>query len=102
MAVFCQRSEYNPERFVAQFCSFSGTKPVLAQKADGFCIFWDNLCTIHPVKPRMCRTWPFIESLLVDANNWLIMADSCPGICTDVPVDVVQKYVKKKLAKGNE
>ncbi len=46
----------------------------------------------------MCRKWPFIESVLVDAKNWLIMADSCPGIHIDVPVDAVQKYVKKKLA----
>ena len=88
----------NPEKFVARYCSHSGTKPVLAQRSDGYCIFWDKICTIHPVKPRMCRKWPFIESILVDAKNWLIMADSCPGIYTDIPVDAVQKYVKKKLA----
>jgi Fe-S-cluster containining protein len=74
---------------------------VLAQRADGYCIFWDKICTIHPVKPRMCRQWPFIESILVDAENWLIMADSCPGIRADVPVDTVQKYVKKKLTRDN-
>jgi Fe-S-cluster containining protein len=90
-----------PEKFVVRYCSLSGTKPVLAQRSDGYCIFWDNICTIHPVKPRMCRKWPFLESILVDAENWLIMADSCPGIHTDVPVDAVQKYVKKKLVKNN-
>jgi Fe-S-cluster containining protein len=90
-----------PEKFVVRYCSLSGTKLVLAQRSDGYCIFWDKICTIHPVKPRMCRKWPFIESILVDAENWLIMADSCPGIHTDVPVDAVQKYVKKKLAKNN-
>ena len=88
----------NPEKFVARYCSHSGTKPVLAQRSDGYCIFWDKICTIHPVKPRMCRKWPFIESILVDAKNWLIMADSCPGIHTDISFDAVQKYVKKKLA----
>ncbi len=90
-----------PKKFIARYCSLSGTKPVLAQRSDGYCIFWDNICTIHPVKPRMCRRWPFIESILVDAENWLIMADSCPGIHADVPVDAVQKYVKKKLTKNN-
>jgi hypothetical protein len=49
----------------------------------------------------MCRKWPFIESILVDADNWLIMADSCPGIQTDVPIDAVQKYVKKILGEDN-
>ena len=91
----------NPEKFVAQYCSLSGTKSVLAQRSDGYCIFWDTICTIHPVKPRMCRKWPFIESIIVDANNWLTMADSCPGINTDVPVDAVQKYVKKKQTIDN-
>ncbi len=90
-----------PEKFLARYCSFSGTKPVLAQRSDGYCMFWDKKCTIHPVKPRMCRKWPFIESILADAKNWLIMADSCPGIHADVPVDKVQKYVKKKLAKSS-
>jgi hypothetical protein len=28
------------------------------------------------------------------------MADSCPGIHTDIPFDAVQEYVKKKLAKN--
>jgi len=89
----------DPEKFVDRYCSLSGTMPVLAQRSDGYCIFWDKICKIHPVKPLMCRKWPFIESILVDAENWLIMAGSCPGIHTDVPVDRVRKYVKKKLAK---
>jgi len=92
----------NPERFVAQYCNLSGTKPVLAQRSDGYCVFWDKACTIHPVKPKMCRKWPFIESLLVDGKNWLIMADSCPGINTDVSVHTVQEYIKRLLARGNE
>ena len=91
----------NPEKFIARYCSLSGTKPVLAQRPDGYCIFWDRICTIHPVKPSMCRQWPFIECILVDAENWLIMANSCPGIQTDVPVDALQKYIKKKLAEDN-
>ena len=91
----------HPEKLIARYCSRSGSKLVLAQRLDGRCIFWDELCTIHPVKPRMCRKWPFIESILVDADNWLIMADSCPGIQTDVPIAAVQKYVKKILGEDN-
>ena len=87
----------DPRRFVDQYCCLSGTKPVLAQRSDGFCIFWDGLCTIHPVKPHMCKRWPFIESILVDSDNWLTMADSCPGIQPGAPVDVVKKLVKKLL-----
>lgn len=64
----------------SRYCIFSGSKMLLAQRPDGFCVFWDRNCTIHPVKPLMCRRWPFIPSLLMDVANWRIMADSCPGI----------------------
>jgi hypothetical protein len=43
----------------------------------------------------MCRKWPFIDSLLIDVANWLIMADSCPGIRTDIPADRLEKYLKQ-------
>jgi Fe-S-cluster containining protein len=63
-----------------RFTQLSGDRPVIAQKKDGYCVFWDKLCTIHPVKPEMCRRWPFIRSVLVDVANWQAMAASCPGI----------------------
>ena len=91
--------ETNPRQFTAEYCDFSGTKPVLRQRKDGYCIFWDQLCTIHPVKPKMCRRWPFLESILVDSDNWQIMADSCPGIRIHVPVNVVEKCVRETLSK---
>ena len=83
--------------FVDQYCKLSGNKPVLTQRKDSYCIFWNNLCTIHPVKPLMCRKWPFLESILADANNWLIMADSCPGIKTDISTDTLKKFVKQMI-----
>ncbi len=89
----------DPRRFVAEYCRLSGTRPVLAQRTDGYCIFWDQLCTIHPVKPQMCQSWPFLASILVDSVNWQIMADSCPGIHADVSAGVIEKCVEKMLAK---
>ena len=87
------------QNFVRDFCQMSGRRPVLSQKADGYCVFWDKLCTIHPVKPLMCRRWPFVKSLLVDSKNWKIMADSCPGINPDAPGYKVEDRVKKLLSK---
>ena len=46
----------------------------------------------------MCRQWPFIESVLVDINNWRIMAGLCPGICTDVPDVVIKACVANELS----
>ena len=88
-----------PAQFVSEKCRLSGGKPVLAQDENGYCIFWEELCAIHPVKPRMCKAWPFIESVLIDIDNWQIMAASCPGIRTDVPDRIVEECVKEELAK---
>jgi Fe-S-cluster containining protein len=85
------------ETFVENYCQISGGKRILAQSENLYCVFWDGLCTIHPVKPHMCKTWPFIGSILVDTNNWHIMASQCPGIRTDVPIEIIKKYVTKEL-----
>jgi len=90
----------DPEHFVDKYCQVSGGKPVLAQGRNSYCVFWDGLCTIHPVKPRMCRNWPFIKSVLVDINNWHIMATLCPGIRTHLPDSVIKECVRKELTKS--
>lgn len=87
------------DSFESKFCQLSGGRPVLAQQENGYCIFWDELCTVHPVKPRMCRQWPLIEGVLVDVKNWHVMASMCPGIRTDVPDRAIRGCVKAALRK---
>ena len=83
------------DRFIRNFCQASGRRHVIAQGENGYCILWDQKCTIHAVKPRMCRSWPFIESILVDAGNWRSMADSCPGMQVNISDDRIQQCVRK-------
>jgi hypothetical protein len=85
--------------FKSTYCEYSGGKPVLSQKSDGYCVFWDELCTIHPVKPRMCRRWPYIRSVLVDINNWYAMGSMCPGIRRDASPQEIRRAVARILAK---
>jgi uncharacterized protein len=85
------------ERFIEDFCTLSGQKPLLRQGENGYCIFWNRLCTIHAVKPRMCRAWPFLNSIIIDPTNWRIMADSCPGIRTDFTDETIVSTVQKEL-----
>jgi uncharacterized protein len=87
------------DAFVDRYCQMSGRRPVLAEGPDGRCVFWDKLCTIHPVKPRMCRQWPFIRAILTDVQNWRSMADSCPGMRADAPDDAIRRAVRRKLAE---
>jgi len=88
------------DRFLQEKCRFSGGKPVLSQREDGHCIFWDKLCTIYPVRPDMCRRWPFIEGVLRDTRNWDIMSRSCPGMRTPVSEKELRNCIEAMLAKS--
>ncbi len=86
--------------FKENYCCKSGQKFVLGQKKNGYCILWDQVCTIHSVKPEMCRAWPFINALKADISNWKIMGTACPGIQTDIPEEMIKQVVSKELAKN--
>ena len=53
----------------------------LKEKANGDCVFYDRQagCTIYPVRPRQCRTWPFWESNVVTPEAWQKTCVVCPG-----------------------
>ncbi|MFA9478277.1 YkgJ family cysteine cluster protein [Phycisphaerales bacterium AB-hyl4] len=38
------------------------------------------LCTIYPVRPVQCRTWPFWPSNLQSPTAWRQSASGCPGM----------------------
>lgn len=84
----------------ARYTRLSGGGWLIAQGENGYCLFWDKVCTIHPVKPKMCRRWPFIPSILVDVGNWRAMASSCPGMNADADERVIRECVQEKLGKG--
>ena len=56
------------------------------QSEDGYdCIFLRRddagkaLCSIYPVRPRQCRTWPFWTENLRSSRDWARTARGCPG-----------------------
>ena len=53
----------------------------LREKANGDCVFYDRSagCTVYPVRPRQCRTWPFWESNLATPEAWKETCTVCPG-----------------------
>ena len=62
------------------------TKPArrglsLREKANGDCVFYDRSqgCTIYPVRPSQCRTWPFWESNVATPEDWANTCKVCPG-----------------------
>lgn len=86
------------QTFRDEKCSPSGSRWVLGQNGEGYCVFVSGkLCGIHPVKPKMCRSWPFIPAVVTDPGNWRAMARSCPGMRTDLPDEVVREVVRRVL-----
>ncbi len=101
----CDYIKADPDTFVEKYCDMSGSRPVLTLGQDGCCIFFDSekQCTIHPVKPYMCRAWPFIKALISHPENWDIMANSCPGMKKGVPpgdISGIAAQEKEKLDRA--
>lgn len=55
----------------------------LREFANGDCTFLDGetrRCTIYPVRPAQCRTWPFWNSNLESPQAWKDAQTVCPGM----------------------
>jgi Fe-S-cluster containining protein len=46
----------------------------------GNCLFFHQGCSIYPVRPSQCRTWPFWINNLRSRPSWERVARDCPGI----------------------
>lgn len=53
----------------------------LREKANGDCIFFERGkgCSIYPVRPMQCRTWPFWRGNVVTPADWKKTCEICPG-----------------------
>jgi len=58
-----------------------GNRRSLRERTNGDCVFYDRQagCTIYPVRPRQCQTWPFWDSHVVTPEAWNRTRRSCPG-----------------------
>lgn len=76
------------EQFASRHVRRVGDRLSLLEERDGDCEFLlrdpDGLtrCSIHPVRPVQCRTWPFWKSNLRSPRNWEAAGKGCPGIDT--------------------
>jgi hypothetical protein len=59
-----------------------GKRTSLKEFASGDCTFLHpetRGCTIYPVRPRQCRTWPFWNSNIDHPESWQAAQQVCPG-----------------------
>lgn len=65
----------------AMYTRRSYAELTLREQSNGDCIFYDREqgCTIYPVRPRQCRTWPFWEKNVATPEAWNHTCEICPG-----------------------
>jgi Fe-S-cluster containining protein len=70
----------------------------LREKSNGDCIFFSRTdgCTIYPVRPPQCRTWPFWESNVDTPEAWQNTCSVCPGSGQGelIPVEEIIRRLK--------
>ena len=83
---------------VALYTKDSQRGPTLREKSNGDCVFYDRTagCTIYPVRPRQCRTWPFWDSNLQSPQAWERTRGVCPGAGQGelIPVEEITRRLK--------
>jgi uncharacterized protein len=87
-----------PAEVEALFTRVVGRRRSLRERPNGECIFYDQQagCTIYPVRPRQCRTWPFWESNVVTPDAWERTCEICPGSGRGelIPAEEITRRVK--------
>ncbi len=89
------------EEFCRRYVESSPLGPRLTVADNGFCVFLleGNLCRVHPVKPFICRQWPFLPALLVDPDELEHAKGACPGINPDCSHE---DFVEEALSQGKK
>ena len=73
-------SEAERDEFLTRHAEEKSGKRRLRSRADNYCVFFDQGCSVHEAKPDVCRAWPFFKGNLEDAVSWKLAQDYCPGI----------------------
>ena len=71
-----------PDGSAKHFVRQVGQRQSLTEEPNGDCVFYDRAgrgCSIYPVRPRQCRTWPFWGSNLRSPETWRATCQVCPG-----------------------
>lgn len=76
-------------------------RTTLREKANGDCVFYDRKkgCTVYPVRPPQCRTWPFWESNLETPEDWADTERTCPGSGEGELIPLEEITVRMKVIK---
>ena len=77
--------ELAPEQFLEQYGVMRNGKWQIRTGDDGKCVFFreEAGCSVHPVRPDVCRAWPFFRGNMIDSESLYMAREYCPGIRSD-------------------
>jgi len=76
--------------FGSRYLRRVGRSLSLTEKQNHDCIFWDGGCTVYPVRPMQCRTFPFWPENLETPGAWEAVVHQCPGAGEGRRYDLVE------------
>ena len=65
--------------FRARYLRRIGFRVSLVERPDGDCILYHNGCSVYPVRPRQCRTFPFWPDAMRSPEWFKRALRDCPG-----------------------
>lgn len=95
------------EAFLETYTENSDGYVTLKSPNDGPCIFYDNGCSIYPVRPTQCRTFPFWPDILKSQKRWDNESELCCGmdkgkLWSEKEIEVQLKTNDQELLKAQE
>jgi Fe-S-cluster containining protein len=86
------------EEVIGLYARYVNGRRSLRDNLKDDCIFYDPAsgCTIYPVRPRQCRTWPFWESNVQSPETWEKTQTACPGAGNGelIPAEEITRRLK--------
>jgi len=68
---------------------------------EGACVFLAaGRCRVHPVKPRICRQWPFLPALLADPEEFEAAKEACPGLAPQATHEDFRRAFRARGGSG--
>jgi len=67
------------QKYTRNIHVFEEPRLSLIEKPPYDCIFWNKVCTIYPVRPYQCRSYPFWKRNLISCREWEKVRNICPG-----------------------
>ena len=82
LAALAESLELSSEQFRAAFTrTLRGGAVSLREGRDGSCVFYgrEHGCSVHPLRPRQCRSWPFWRGVAASQDSWSAGGRELPG-----------------------